>query len=230
MRDKLSKKHVLYLSLILIIGSWVYKFVQVIFYPESLHTEMTMQELFWLALVSKVGLVILVSFLFWLGRETYADIGFRKQNLTKQILYGLLFGLGIWIVCNIVVATIMNSIFESTDIEMGALFASLLYIPLWIVLAFLAGFSEELVRIFMLTRFEMVLGRAGLILVLILNPITFGLAHLYQGMGGVVISGFSGLLFGLVYLRKRSAIEVMVSHTFYDLIGITLGFLISLGG
>jgi hypothetical protein len=31
-------------------------------------------------------------------------------------------------------------------------------------------------------------------------------------------------------LRKRSAIEVMVSHTFYDLIGITLGFLISLGG
>jgi membrane protease YdiL (CAAX protease family) len=42
----------------------------------------------------------------------------------------------------------------------------------------------------------------------------------------VLANAVQGLLYAGVYLRKRSAWEPVVAHAVYDLIGITLGFVI----
>jgi hypothetical protein len=76
------------------------------------------------------------------------------------------------------------------------------------------------------TRFEKLSGRSGLVFALILGSLVFGLGHTYQGLDAVLANAIQGLLFALVYLRKRAAWEPVVAHAVYDLIGITLGFLI----
>jgi membrane protease YdiL (CAAX protease family) len=88
----------------------------------------------------------------------------------------------------------------------------------------LAGYSEELIRIFVLTRCEAALGRAGLAAALVVDSIVFGLTHRYQGMSGVVTNVVFAIVIGVFFLRRRSALEVMVAHAVNDLIAISLAF------
>jgi membrane protease YdiL (CAAX protease family) len=45
------------------------------------------------------------------------------------------------------------------------------------------GIVEELERAFVLTRFELWMGKNGLYVALVLSSIVFGVAHLYQSTG-----------------------------------------------
>ena len=106
-------------------------------------------------------------------------------------------------------------------------FTNMSYLPLWILSGILGGgFVEEFQRVFILTRFEKWKGSRIIIFILLLDVISFGIGHLYQGMAGAFSAGITGLLFGLIYLRKRSFIEVFVCHAIYDVIGITIGHII----
>ena len=46
----------------------------------------------------------------------------------------------------------------------------------------------------------------------------FGLGHLYQGLGTAISTAVSGLVFALVYLRRRSALEPVIAHAFSDVL------------
>jgi membrane protease YdiL (CAAX protease family) len=110
------------------------------------------------------------------------------------------------------------------------LFLNLYNLPILILLtSFKGGFSEELWRIFVLTRFEKLLGRTGLIFALIAGSIIFGVGHLYQGVNSVITVGIVGFLYSLVYLRKRLALEAIIAHATYDIIAVLLGFIIYYG-
>ena len=92
--------------------------------------------------------------------------------------------------------------------------------PIWIMLAvFKGGFSEELWRIFGVTRFEKAFGLPGLLAAAVLGSVVFGIAHAYQGID-------STILFLLIYLRKRRALEPMTAHAVYDILGITIAYVI----
>jgi len=80
------------------------------------------------------------------------------------------------------------------------------------------GIVEEIQRIFVLTRFEMALGRAGLALGVALSSAMFGFAHLYQGPGAAISNAVSGAVLALLYLRRRSALEPVVAHAFTDVL------------
>jgi membrane protease YdiL (CAAX protease family) len=229
---KVPKTYVLYLSIAIIIAFWVFRFSQAIFFPESLDYEKTMPSMFRLALLVHGAIIVLVSLLLWLGKENFASLGFRKQDLVKQILRGMLLAVGIWFISQ-VVGSIVNAILPNVSSqetgEMENLFTDLRYLPIWLFMALSAGFAEELQRIFILTRFEAVWGRIGLVLALIFSSITFGMGHLYQGIGSAVAVGINGLLWALVYLRKRSALEAMVCHAVYDITAVTIAYLVFSG-
>ena len=80
------------------------------------------------------------------------------------------------------------------------------------------GVVEELQRIFIFTRFEKWLGRPGLILGIVLSSVMFGLGHRYQGPGIAISTALSGVIFALVYLRRRSALEPITAHAFSDVL------------
>jgi len=89
------------------------------------------------------------------------------------------------------------------------------YLP-YSALAITAGVCEEFVyRGFAIAAFS----KAGLPLwlVVILSSLLFGLAHAYQGRGGIVSTGIFGVLLALGRLGFGSLVPVMMWHAGLDL-------------
>jgi membrane protease YdiL (CAAX protease family) len=98
---------------------------------------------------------------------------------------------------------------------LGALMQSPRDIWLFAIVALVAGgIREELQRAFLLTRFEQHLGgaRVGLLV----TSVAFGLGHLIQGFDAALATGTLGLLWGALYLWRRSAVAPMVSHAGFN--------------
>ena len=66
---------------------------------------------------------------------------------------------------------------------------------------------------------------SGLPLVVV-SAAAFGVAHLYQGLSGVITTGMTGLLLGLLYLyTERSLGTAIIAHAVINIVGVTLIFL-----
>jgi len=88
-----------------------------------------------------------------------------------------------------------------------------------VVVVVAGGVREELQRAFLLHRFEQYLGggRVGVLL----TSVAFGAAHwVVQGVDAAIATGVLGAFWGVVYLRRRSAVAPIVSHSGFDLIQI----------
>ena len=90
------------------------------------------------------------------------------------------------------------------------------------ILPFTASIPEEIIyRGYLLGRLAELFGgdRRAWAISLILGSALFGLLHFYQGIGGIVITGFVGFLFGLVYLLvKRNLWVTIIAHGLIDTI------------
>ncbi|OFV89785.1 MAG: hypothetical protein A3G76_03180 [Acidobacteria bacterium RIFCSPLOWO2_12_FULL_65_11] len=80
------------------------------------------------------------------------------------------------------------------------------------------GVREEIQRAFLLHRFEEWLGGAKV--GVLVTSTAFGAGHLLQGLDAAVTTGLLGAFWGVVYLRRRSAVAPMVSHAGFDLLQI----------
>jgi membrane protease YdiL (CAAX protease family) len=76
------------------------------------------------------------------------------------------------------------------------------------------GFREEIQRAFILHRFEQHLGGGAVGLVLF--SIVFGIGHAIQGWDAAVTVAALGVLWGVVYLGRRSIAGSVVSHAGFD--------------
>ncbi len=85
----------------------------------------------------------------------------------------------------------------------------------------LAGFREELWRSGMIAAGIRLLptswrGRKGRVVFVVISSAVFGLAHLPQGWGGVVLTGILGLGLGTILLVHRSIWVAVLAHGFFD--------------
>jgi len=83
------------------------------------------------------------------------------------------------------------------------------------VVAILAGgVLEEMQRAFLLHRFEQHLGgvRVGIVVL----SIGFGLGHRVQGWDAVIGTGVLGAFWAVLYVRRRSVLAPMVSHSGFN--------------
>ena len=80
------------------------------------------------------------------------------------------------------------------------------------------GVREEIQRAFLVHRFEVWLG--GGTVGVIVTSVAFGAGHLLQGYDAAIVTGLLGALWGVIYLRRRSAVAPMVSHAGFDLLQI----------
>jgi membrane protease YdiL (CAAX protease family) len=76
------------------------------------------------------------------------------------------------------------------------------------------GVREEVQRAFILHRFDQVLG--GGWVGLVLSSLAFGLGHLMQGRDVAVTTALLGACWGFVYLRRRSVVSTVVSHSGFN--------------
>jgi membrane protease YdiL (CAAX protease family) len=83
-----------------------------------------------------------------------------------------------------------------------------------VVVILAGGLREELVRAFLLRRFEQHLGGPAVGVVVL--SLAFGLGHYDQGWDAVIVTGVLGAFWAIVYLRRRSSIAPAVSHAGFN--------------
>lgn len=115
-----------------------------------------------------------------------------------------------------------SSFAEQIQGDLTALISILLKV--WTTVAF----GEEILgRVFLIDRFEAVLNGipGATVLSVISASILFGLAHGYQGPGGIILAGVIGLIVSGLYLyQKRSIWTNVVVHGMVDTIAMVLLF------
>lgn len=226
----ISARNGLIMSVGFILLMWSRRIVMAAFYPGFASGLIESTQHIPYMFATGVFFVLAVTLLLHLSGETYGDIGFSRHDTLRQLGLGCLSGVLIFILNTFIVNTVVDALLPralAEGVDMSKLFGDISSLPVLILLAlFKGGFQEELWRIFILTRFERLFGRSGLLVALILSSVVFGTGHLYQGVGGMIEATVRGLLRALVYLRRRSALEVVSSHAVYDVISMILGFFI----
>jgi membrane protease YdiL (CAAX protease family) len=214
------------LSILLIVAYWAVSTAKLLsagqpYFPDSVRV---------LALYAALKAVVVLALVWPLLRasgERLTDLGLGLRDVRLALPRGLFLAVAIFLLMNVVVSG-LRSVFgggTGTAPAVVALFRDPGEAPYWVFAAVVGGgFTEELQRAFVLTRFERAFGKAGLVVALLIDSACFGVGHLYQGYSGAVSTGVSGLLFGLVFLRRRRAADAMVAHAGFDLIGVAAAY------
>ena len=173
-----------------------------------------------------VALVIL-----WAGRFIWLDFGIGKPQWVKSIFSAIALAISIFILIDIFVQPFIEIYYGSIDLSSfdGLRGNFVNYVVFILFMWVVAGFGEEfLYRGFFMKHFAIVLGntnKAWFISALVISTL-FGIAHLYQGISGVIAAGLVGFCLSLIFYNNReNLILAMLVHGFYDMIGITLIFL-----
>lgn len=85
-----------------------------------------------------------------------------------------------------------------------------------VVLVVAGGIREEMQRAFLLHRFEHWLG--GPIVGVVVASAMFGAGHVIQGLDVAIVTGLLGAFWAIIYLRRRSVMAPIVSHSGFNLL------------
>jgi membrane protease YdiL (CAAX protease family) len=85
-----------------------------------------------------------------------------------------------------------------------------------VVVMIAGGVREEIQRAFILHRFGQYLG--GMHIGLAVHSVVFGLGHLDQGYDAAIATGTLGLMWGLLFIARRSIIAPVVSHAGFNVL------------
>ncbi|MGB7220471.1 MAG: type II CAAX endopeptidase family protein [Vicinamibacterales bacterium] len=174
-----------------------------------------------LSLVDTLMLVGLVLLFLHAHGERPRDVLLGRRPAAEAILgvplalAALAIGIGVLLTIRLVAPSLHTV--ERNPLE--ALLGSPRDTWLFVLVAIVAGgVREEIQRAFLLHRFETWLGGAHVGVVL--TSLAFGAGHLVQGADAAIAIGLLGMFWGVVYLRRRSAVAPMVSHAGFDLLQI----------
>ena len=215
----LSKRTALGISLGAIVLYWM---IQIAMEGSGHPLPDHFSELIFRIVRNKLLVMATIVLLLRLEGETIAGLGVVRRDWIPHVGMGLVIGLVMFIALNVALAAVMRALVPDPPLAGPSIMSFfkqpgnlLIWLPIGI---FGGGVVEELQRIFIVTRFEAWLGRPGLVLGVTLSSAMFGYGHLYQGLGAAMGTAVSGLVFALVYLRRRSALEPITAHAFSDVL------------
>ncbi len=182
--------------------------------------------------IRKTIVLIAIGILLRLDGDGLQRLGFTSPQWLAHIRRGIVYAVPVFIGIDVVLTTVLGSLISrSSPGAVGAIttfFRDPVHLLAWIPVGVIGGGCvEELERAFVLTRFEKWFGTPGLYVALVVSSVVFGVAHLYQGVSGAIAAGVSGLVFGLVYLRRRSGLEAAACHAFADVLGVIAATLLA---
>jgi membrane protease YdiL (CAAX protease family) len=186
-----------------------------------------------LSLLDTAVIVLLIRLFLRLSRERPADVFIGARPVRGEFVRGLLLvpvvfaGVSGLVLALRTLAPWMHTVEEN---PLEAFLTSPGGAALFLVVVIVAGgVREELQRAFILHRFEQHLG--GIRLGLVLFSAAFGALHLDQGVDVALAIGVLGLIWGLVFVKRRSAVLPMVNHAGFNALQVVQGLMVrSLGG
>ncbi|HET9426753.1 MAG TPA: CPBP family intramembrane glutamic endopeptidase [Allosphingosinicella sp.] len=175
-------------------------------------------------------LLLLATWLLRLSGSSWREVGLRPPAskirtfllvIGGYLLIGVTFG-----VLGSVVLPALGIAPKTTEAFAGLTGNTGLYLYLLIVVAWgSAAFGEELVfRGFLQSRLETAFGssRTSMALAVLAQAVIFGALHSYQGVGGAILAGATGLIIGLVYIAGgRNLWACILLHGLVDTVSLS---------
>lgn len=172
-----------------------------------------------LSVLDTVVVLSLVALFLAARGESLRDVLFGRVPVWGEVWRGL--GLlpvvfAVVLVGGLVIQRLAPQLHNVTQNPLQAMLDSPWRMAIFAVVVVVAGgLREEVQRAFILHRFRHDLGGAWL--GLLVFSAAFGLGHVVQGYDAAILTGLLGLLWGLVYLARRSVVAPIVSHALFNL-------------
>lgn len=176
-----------------------------------------------------LGIAIVLS-VAWSNRWKLNIFGLSRGNSRAAIFTAILYSILLLIIFDALLQPIIESFFGKINLESfeGIRGNFISYVIFVLIMWVVAAFGEELFyRGFLMKRIAGYLGNKNesWFLAAAIIGVFFGLAHLYQGISGVITTGLIGFAMGLIFMKSRNLLIPILVHGIYDTIGITLLFL-----
>jgi membrane protease YdiL (CAAX protease family) len=182
-------------------------------------SELTLPYVFAVTLADTVLLIALMVFFTRRHGESVSSLWLGWRPIASETIHGLALVPAVFLVV-IVLLNVLRLIapslhnVEVNPLEQLATGSPLNALMFGVVVIVAGGVREEMVRAFLLRRFEQHLGGAGAGVILL--SVAFGLGHINQGWDAAVTTGVLGALWAVVYVRRRSSIAPIVSHAGFN--------------
>jgi len=173
----------------------------------------------YLAVISPLTILIALLLLRFLCGENPRGLNLRSGKLSSDLLAALILS-PVIIVANVVSTYFLSGLFpeSASDTSVRNLFVELASNPGLLVLfvgllIFLGAASEEVIRVFLLSRLWKVWpSTTGKLLAVAISACLFGLIHLYRGPVSVAWTAIFGLIMAFYYLRFGRIIPLILAH------------------
>lgn len=179
--------------------------------------------------------IILIVFILRYQKQSLRDIGLGKlTSWIKTFFTSLILAIVILTLFLLVLNPIIESLLplETKSIDrFSVLKGNLSMLMLGVASAIItAGFGEEIIwRGYILKHCANLLGnhKSSWLWSLLLTSIIFGLLHFYQGPIGIIQTGITGFLLGVIYIMngKKSLWINIFTHSMIDIISLTAIYL-----
>ena len=182
-------------------------------------------SLLYIATLSLVDAAVLITLILWFLRyhgESARRIFLGSRSIRREVRLGVLLVPGVVLFVLLTLTLIQHFAPWLHNVEENPL-ESLLQTPrdaiiFGLVAIVAGGVREELQRAFILHRFKEHLGGAPVGLVVF--SVVFGLGHLIQGWDAALVTTMLGVVWGVVFLSRRSVIAPIVSHAGFNVLEI----------
>jgi membrane protease YdiL (CAAX protease family) len=173
-------------------------------------------------MLSDIPLLCLVVYFVWRNEEPFQAIGLTLRSWWKEAILGAVLFIPLALGMGLVGRLIREAGFPVPQKTPSFLVPSGGgQITIALLFLVVVAVSEEVIfRGYLIRRFTAVTGNP--VIALLLSSAVFAMGHGYERSGGVMGVGILGLVFGTVYLWRRSLIAPMVMHFIQDFIGIIL--------
>ena len=198
-------------------------FIALGFKPYGSSGQLQVAYVVGVSLVDAVVLVGLIVLFLYSHGERPREVLFGRRRMADEIAYGVfpltLIALGAAFGLLLAIQTFVPRLHSVQENPLAGLLTSPRDAWLFgLVVLVAGGVREEIQRAFLLHRFEAWLG--GGAVGVIVTSAAFGAGHLLQGYDVAIVTGLLGAFWGVIYLRRRSAVAPMVSHAAFDLLQI----------
>jgi len=196
----------------------------------------------WLIVIAIIGLtfwkndlafflgLIFVLILLWARKWDWKFVGIEKPKSWKKLLFkSLIYSVLILIVVDIIITPWVEYILNTT-VDLSSLNGIrgnfLNYIIFILIMWVIAAFGEEFVfRGLLVKRLGILLGNSKFTMwiAVVFSSLLFGLGHEYQGISGMISTGVVSFILGAIFIKNKNILWfTILTHGFYDVIGITL--------
>ena len=173
-----------------------------------------------LSLVDTAVLIGLIAFFLAAHRESLSELLFGGKPVRHELAAGLPMTLLSLVLAGAVLGGIQQfapQLHSAAGNPLKDLVRTPGEIAIFAVVIVVAGgVREEIQRAFLLRRFERWLG--GGAVGVVMASMAFGAGHLLQGVDAAIATGILGAFWGVVYLRRRSVVAPVVSHSGFNLL------------